>query len=125
MDFDNRQFIPRFKAETQEHLQRINDRLLQLEKGPGDQSLLKILMREAHTIKGSSAMIGYKRIADIAHVMEDGLEKAMEGKVKLEKAHFDVLFKCADAIPLLIEDKVTWEDTGVSSPFVNELCKEI
>jgi two-component system, chemotaxis family, sensor kinase CheA len=125
MDFDNRQFIPRFKAETQEHLQKINDRLLQLEKGPVDQSLLKILMREAHTIKGSSAMIGCKRIADIAHVMEDGLEKALEGKVQLEKVHFDVLFKCADAIPLLIEDQVTWEDTEVSSPLVHELCKEI
>jgi two-component system chemotaxis sensor kinase CheA len=125
MRFDNRQFIARFKTETQEHVQKINDRLLQLEKRPGDQSILETLMREAHTIKGSSAMIGYKRIADIAHVMEDGLEKALEGKVKLEKAHFDVLFKCADAIPLLIEDKVTWKGTGVSSPFVNELCKEI
>jgi len=82
MRFDKRQFIARYKAETQEHVQKINDRLLQLEKRPGDQSLLEILMREAHTIKGSSAMIGYKRIADIAHVMEDGLEKALEGKVK-------------------------------------------
>jgi two-component system chemotaxis sensor kinase CheA len=125
MDFDNRQFIPRFKEETQEHLQKINDRLLQLEKGPGDPSLLKILMREAHTIKGSSAMIGCKRVADIAHVMEDGLEKALEGKVKLERAHFDLLFKCADAIPLLIEDQVSWEETEVSSPVVFELCKQI
>ena len=125
MRFDKRKFIAQFKAETEEHVQKINDRLLQLEKRPGDQSLLETLMREAHTIKGSSAMIGYKRIADVAHVMEDGLEKALEGKVKLEKAHFDVLFKCADAIPLLIEDKVTWKDTGVNSPFVVELCKEI
>lgn len=125
MRFDKRKFIVQYKAETQEHVQKLNDRLLQLEKRPGDQSLLETLMREAHTIKGSSAMIGYKRIADIAHVMEDKLQKALEGKIKLEKAHFDVLFKCADAIPLLIEDKVTWKDIGVSSPFVIELCKEI
>jgi two-component system chemotaxis sensor kinase CheA len=82
-------------------------------------------MREAHTIKGSSAMIGYKRIADVAHVIEDALEKALEGKVKLRKAHFDVLFKCVDAIPLLIEDKVTWKETGVNRPFLDELCKEM
>ncbi len=125
MKFDHRQFIARFKAETQEHVQKINDSLLQLEKRPDDRSLLEILMREAHTIKGSSAMIGYKRIADIAHAMEDGLDRALEGKVKLEKAHFDTLFKCADAIPLLIEDTVTLENTGVSSPSVNDLCKEI
>ena len=100
MGFDKTKFIAQYKAETEEHVQKLNDGLLKLEKRPGDQSLLETLMREAHTIKGSSAMMGYKRIADIAHVMEDGLEKALEGKVKLEKAHFDVLFKCADAIPL-------------------------
>ncbi|MEW6376188.1 MAG: chemotaxis protein CheW [Thermodesulfobacteriota bacterium] len=125
MGFDKTKFISRYKAEIQEHIQKLNDGLLNLEKKSGDQSLLEALMREAHTIKGSSTMMGYKRIADIAHVMEDELKKALEGKVKLEKAHFDVLFKCVDAIPLLIEDKVTWEDTGVSRPFVDELCKKI
>ncbi len=103
----------------------MNEELLQLEKRPSDQSLLETLMREAHTIKGSSTMMGYKRIADIAHRMEDELQKTLGGKVKLEKAHFDVLFKCVDAIPLLIEDKVTWEDTGVNRPFTDDLCKEI
>ena len=125
MEFDNRQFIARFRAETQEHVQKINDRLLQLEKRPGDRSLLENLMREAHTIKGSSAMIGYKGIADLAHAMEDGLDKALENRVQLERAHFDVLFKCADTIPLLIEDKTALEDTGVSSPLVHDLCEEI
>lgn len=125
MGFDKTKFIARYKAETQEHIQKLNDGLLKLEKKPDDQSLLETLMREAHTIKGSSTMMGYKRIADIAHRMEDELQKALEGKVKLEKAHFDVLFKCVDAIPLLIEDKVTWDDTGVARPFVDELCKEI
>jgi len=125
MGFDKTKFIARYKAETQEHIQKLNDGLLKLEKKSGDQSLLETLMRVAHTIKGSSTMMGYKRIADIAHRMEDELQKALEGKVKLEKAHFDVFFKCVDAIPLLIEDKVTWEDKGVARPFVDELCKEI
>ncbi|NWF91425.1 MAG: hybrid sensor histidine kinase/response regulator [Syntrophaceae bacterium] len=125
MGFNKRKFIAQYKAETQEHLQRMSDRLLLLEKNPDDRSLLETLMREAHTIKGSSAMIGYKRIADVAHAMEDGLEKVLEGKVKLEKAHVDALFRCIDAIPLLIEDKVTWDDSGVNRPFVDELCKEI
>ena len=125
MGFDKTKFIARFKAEVQEHIQKLNDGLLKLEKKPGDQSLLETLMREAHTIKGSSSMMGYKRIADITHVMEDELQKALKGKVQLEKAHFDVLFKCVDRIPLLVEDKVTWEDTGVAKPFVDGLCKEM
>jgi len=125
MGFDKTKFIAQYKAETKEFIQKLNDGLLKLEKKPGDQSLLETLMREAHTIKGASTMMGYKRIADITHLMEDELKKALDGQVKLEKAHFDVLFKCVDAIPLLIEDKVTWEDTGVNRPFVDDLCKEI
>src|SRR4030042_5357996 len=125
MGFDKTKFIARYKAETKEFIQKLNDGLLRLEKEPGDKSLLETLMREAHTIKGASTMMGYKRIADIAHVMEDELQKALEGKVKLEKVHFDLFFKCVDAIPLLIEDKVTWGDTGVSRPFGDELAKEI
>ena len=125
MGFDKTKFISQYKAETQEHIQKLNDGLLQLEKKSGDQSLLETLMREAHTIKGSSTMMGYKRVADLAHMMEDELQRALEGKIKLEKAHFDMFFKCVDAIPRLIEDKVTWEDTGVSRPFVDDLCKEI
>lgn len=125
MEFDKSKFIGQYKEETREHLQNLNDGLLKLEKNPQDKGLLESMMREAHTIKGSSTMMGYKRIADIAHGMEDGLQDALDGKVILQKAHFDVLFKGIDSIPPLLEDKVTWEGAGVARPYVDGLCKEI
>ena len=125
MAFDRAKFIGPYKAETLEHLNNLNLGLLKLEKQPADKELLESLMREAHTIKGSSAMMGYKRIAEIAHDMEDGLQKALEGKVQLKRGHFNVLFKCADAIGPLLEDKLTWDDTGVAGGFVLELCSQI
>lgn len=124
MAFDKTKFIAQYKAETQEHIQKLNQGLLTLEKKPLDKALLEDMMRQAHTIKGSSTMMGYKRISDIAHAMEDGLQKALEGKLLLERLHFDALFKCVDAIPALLEDKVTWEDAGVARPFADDLCKE-
>lgn len=124
MPFDKSKFINTYKAETREHIQNLNLGLLDLEKSPRDKNLLESMMREAHTIKGSSIMMGYKRIADIAHRMEDGLEKALKDAAVLKKAHFDILFKCLDAIEPLLEDKVTWSDKGIESPFVDELCKE-
>jgi two-component system chemotaxis sensor kinase CheA len=124
MPFDKSKFIETYKAETREHIEKLNLGLLKLEKTPQKKDLLEEMMREAHTIKGSSTMMGYKRIADIAHKMEDGLEKGMKGEVILEKAHFDILFKCLDAIPHLLEDKVTWSDKGIESPFVDNLCIE-
>ncbi len=125
MPFDRPRFIDTYKAEARAHLQKLNLGLLKLEKSPKNKELLEEMMRQAHTIKGSSTMMGYKRIADIAHRMEDGLERAMKGEFKLIKPQFDILFKCLDAIPELLEDKVTWQDKGIERPFVDELCKEV
>ncbi|MBF0494034.1 MAG: Hpt domain-containing protein, partial [Candidatus Omnitrophica bacterium] len=113
MAFDKSRFIEKFKAEVHERLERLNLGLLKLEKSPEDRALLEEMMRESHSIKGAATMMGYKRISDIAHKMEDGLEKALNGKTLLGKAHFNVLFKCLDAIAPLLEDKVTWSDKGV------------
>lgn len=125
MAFDRSKFIDKFKSEVRERLERLNLGLLKLEKMPQEKSLLDEMMREAHSIKGASTMMGYKRISDIAHKMEDGLELALGGHVILGKSHFDVLFKCLDAIEPLLEDKLTWSDTGVGNPFVDDLVREV
>ncbi|MCX5665657.1 MAG: chemotaxis protein CheW [Candidatus Omnitrophica bacterium] len=125
MEFDKSKFIGQYKEETREHLQNLSEGLLKLEKSPEDKGMLESMMREAHTIKGSSTMMGYKRIADIAHEMESGLQDALDGKMVLQKAHFDILFKSLDSIPPLLEDKVTWEGAGVARPYADDLCKEI
>ncbi|MCX5679987.1 MAG: hybrid sensor histidine kinase/response regulator [Candidatus Omnitrophica bacterium] len=125
MPFDKSKFIEQFKAETLEHLQNLDLGLLKLEKNPDDKELLNSLMREAHTIKGSATMMGYKRIANIAHSMEDGLEKALKEGSGMGRTHFDILLKCVDSIAPLLEDKLTWEDKGVASPFADNLCSEV
>lgn len=124
MKFDKSKFIAQYKVEAAEHVQKISDGLIRLEKEPGNRELLETMMREAHSIKGSSTMMGFKRVADIAHKMEDGLEGALKGEIELEKRHFDQLFKCLDAILPLLEDKMTWDDSGVAYPYVKELCDE-
>lgn len=125
MAFDRSKFIAQFRSETIEHLQHLNGGFLKLEKDPAKTELLEEMMRQAHTIKGSATMMGFKRIADIAHEMESGLEKAMKGEVQLKKEHFDVLFKCLDAIAPLLEDKITWEEKGVARPYADELTQEV
>ena len=125
MQFDKSKFIEQFKAETRDHIQKLNLGILELEKNPQNHELLNTMMREAHTIKGSATMMGYKRIADVAHKMEDGFEKAVNKKVVLAKEHFDVIFKCLDSIEPLLEDKVAWAEKGVARPYVEELCEEV
>jgi len=122
---DRSKFLPQFKAEARDHIQTLNLSLLQFEKNPDDQKQLEMMMRVAHTLKGAATMMGYKRIADIAHKMEDGLEDAMNGKLQLGKEQFDILLKGLDVITCLLEDKVTWRDKGIDGPFVDDLCQQM
>jgi two-component system chemotaxis sensor kinase CheA len=124
MAFDKSKFIDQFKAETRERIQALNLGLLKLEKAPQDRELLNAMMREAHSIKGGSRMMGYKRIADITHKMEDGLQRALNNELSLTQECFEVLFKCLDALEPLLQDKVTWEDNGISRDFTEDLCQK-
>lgn len=125
MPIDRAKHLEQFKNEVREHIQNINNGLLKLEKNPKNKELIDSLMRETHTIKGISMMMGYKRIADIAHAVEDGLQSALNAQIELFKSHFDIMLKSLDAMEPLLEDKLTWEDKGVESPFVVKLCTAI
>ena len=122
MAFDKSKFIDQFKAETRERIQALSLGLLKLEKSTQDRELLNTMMREAHSIKGGAGMMGYKRIADITHKMEDGLQRALNGELVLTKTCFEMLFKCLDALEPLLQDKVTWNDHGIDRDFTEDLC---
>ena len=68
-----------FKAESEEHLQHLDDALLRLEKTPADQALLEEAFREAHSLKGAARMLGLTSIQTPAHRLEDELNAARHG----------------------------------------------
>ena len=125
MGFDKSKYIEQFKAETKEHIQKLNQGVLDLEKDPGNPELFDLLMREAHTVKGAATMMGYRRIVEIAHTIEDGFEKAAKQKSGIEKDCFNLLFECLDAMDVLLEDKVVWEEKGIDRPYLEGLCKKL
>ena len=122
MAFDKSKFIDQFRTETRERVQILSLGLLKLEKTPANRELLNSMMREAHSIKGGAAMMGYKRIADITHKMEDGFQRALNGELVLTKTCFEMFFKCLDALEPLLQDKVTWNDQGIDRDFTEDLC---
>ncbi len=125
MAFDRAKFIEKFRGETRERIQRVNQGLIQLEKNPVDEQLLQDLMREAHSIKGTATMMGFNRIADIAHRLESGLERARKKELQLRKVHYDIIFKCLDTIEVLLEDKVVWYNRGIDTEYLEKFNQEI
>ncbi len=119
--FDRSQLISAFRVETLEHVHALNQGILALEKNSKDQGLMESLLRTAHTLKGSSVIAGFKRIADLAHSFEDALGRIREGRLNLTEEHFNLLFRLLDSIPPLLERKISWEEKGVAFPHVLNL----
>ena len=72
-----------FEAESTEHLVRLDDGLLRLEKNCTDQALLEEVFREAHSMKGAARMLGLSRIETSAHGLESILNTARKGEAPL------------------------------------------
>ncbi|GAB6061325.1 hybrid sensor histidine kinase/response regulator [Deferrisoma palaeochoriense] len=69
-------YVRIFLEEAEELLERLGERLLRLEQDPGDTEALRSAMRLAHTVKGSSRMVGLEAVSREAHALEDRLKAA-------------------------------------------------
>jgi two-component system chemotaxis sensor kinase CheA len=98
MKFDRSLFIGKFSAEAEEHLQKLNDGVLQLERGETDADLIAEILRAAHTLKGSARMMGFKDINQVAHKLEDLFLEIKEGRVQATEAMCDLIFQALDTM---------------------------
>lgn len=93
-----------FLDESHEHLQSLNDGLLGLEDNAEDLSILNEIFRNAHTLKGMSATMGYNKIAELTHEMEDVLDLLRKEQLKVSGDIIDTLFKCIDSLEQMINN---------------------
>lgn len=93
-----------FKAEAREHLQIVNQALLDLEKNPNDLSILNSIFRSAHTLKSSSAAMEYTHISNLTHEMENVLDVLRTGEVSATQDTADILFECTDLLEAMVND---------------------
>lgn len=95
---DMNQYLDMFIEESKEHLQFLNDHLLNLEKNPDDKDLINEIFRIAHTIKGMSGTMGFNKIANLTHEMENLLDAVRSDKLSICSEIVDLLFSCFDVL---------------------------
>jgi len=98
-----------FKVESEEHLQRLNDGLLKLEKSPADAGTLEEVFREAHSLKGAARMLGLNQIESLSHRLEDVFGSARKGETILTPKTIDALCKDLDNIKKLVAEAIGGE----------------
>jgi len=92
-----------FRLEAEEHLQTISLRVAALEKSPDDGDLIQGIRRATHTLKGAAAMMGFRAIAELCHVLEDLLDSIMEGTTAISPSVLSIILDTAEALDVLID----------------------
>jgi two-component system chemotaxis sensor kinase CheA len=103
------------RHEAGDCLERMEANLLALESGQGGQDEVDAILRDAHSVKGSSAMIGWQESATLANAIEERMERAREtGTVPRELV--DPLLRAVDGLRRAVNG-----EEGVTAPLVEEL----
>lgn len=101
---NNAEYLDVFIDESQEHLQSINDNLLQLESNPDDLSIVGEIFRSAHTLKGMAATMGFDDLAHLTHCMENVLDLIRNSKLEATSEVLDVVFAAVDDLEAMVVD---------------------
>lgn len=109
-----------FIEELVDQIERIEKDLLLLEKEPSEQ-IIQSVFRAAHTIKGSSAAMGFERLSMLTHEMEHLLDLARSKKIMADFRLADILFAALDGITTLKNQYVAGENYSDISDIVNRL----
>ena len=92
-----------FTDESLEQIERIEHGLLELEQGP-NADVVNEVFRAAHTLKGSAATIGHRRMAELTHAMEDLFGAFRSGGLDEVKPFADVLLSTIDVLRSLVAE---------------------
>ncbi|MBP0034006.1 MAG: hybrid sensor histidine kinase/response regulator [Roseofilum sp. Belize BBD 4] len=102
-----------YKVSSEEHLQNLEAGILHLEQHPEDGEKLQEVLREAHTLKGDSRMLGVKDVESLAHQIEQVVGKLKEDSTALQGGMGDRLYYGLDAMGKIVQEAVTGEPSGI------------
>lgn len=101
---DMNQYLSMFIDESNDHLQSLNESMMGLEANPEDLSIVQVIFRSAHTLKGMAATMGFEDLASLTHQMENVLDLVRNNKLRMQDFIFDTLFKSLDALESMVEN---------------------
>ena len=120
---DVSQYLEIFIDESNEHLQSLSDQLMILEKEPENSDTINEIFRAAHSLKGMAGTMGYKRMQNLTHDMENVFSEVRNGNIKVTSDMCDVLFQCLDALENYVSNIQNTQDEGTddNEPIIKAL----
>lgn len=122
---DIQEILEDFLVEAFELIEQLDQNLVELESNPDDLELLNSIFRVAHTIKGSSSFLNFDVLTGLTHHMEDVLNKARHGEVKLSHEVMDVVLESIDMMKsLLYAIRDNGNDTSIGID-ITDICRHL
>ena len=100
-EFDVTAYLGVFLDEVDEQLQLLDESILQLEEQPTNKELIQIIFRAAHTLKGSSAAMGFENMKTFTHHLENIFEQIRQEKMTVTTALISIIFNSIDVLKTL------------------------
>ena len=122
---DIQEILEDFLVEAFELIEQLDQNLVELESNPDDLELLNSIFRVAHTIKGSSSFLNFDVLTGLTHHMEDVLNKARHGEVKLTHNVMDVVLESIDMMKSLLHAiRDNGNDTSIGID-ITDICHRL
>ena len=103
-----------FLVESFELVEKLDEDLVELESNPEDLELLNGIFRVAHTVKGASSFLNFDVLTHLTHHMEDVLNRARHGELRITPDVMDVILESVDLMKALLEKiRDTSSDDGI------------
>lgn len=112
-----------FFGEASDIIEDLDGLLLELENAPSDLELLNAVFRNAHTLKGSCGILGFKELEHFTHALEDMLDNLRNESLKLSSEIVDILFESLDLIKAMIDRYKAGEE--VDPAFCTQLEEKV
>ncbi|PPB55290.1 hybrid sensor histidine kinase/response regulator [Campylobacter hyointestinalis] len=122
---DMQEILEDFLVEAFELIEQIDHDLVELEANPEDLELLNRIFRVAHTVKGSSSFLNFDILTKLTHHMEDVLNKARHGDLKITPDIMDVVLESVDIMKALlksIRDNGSDASAGID---ISDICTRL
>jgi len=114
-----------FAVEAREHIQSLNENLLQFEQTPADRELVAEMFRAAHSLKGMAGTMGYTQLADFTHHMENLLDALRNEEIAPSQELINTLFDSVDMLELILEEVISFDTVHTDTTAMKERLAEI
>jgi chemotaxis protein histidine kinase CheA len=115
-------FMGEFKAEAYDHLEKLDQGLLQLERDPSNNQLIRGLFLSMHTIKGGASMLELKALKNLTHAFEDVLARLRDHGEACDSSTATLLLKALDMVREIVDTDPSME---TMSPPVEDMTNKL